>query len=79
MCYAMMINTSTLSMTGAAHHDLGDSAILDIWIYFNLVGNTILLPIVVITFLFSKNAKRHPTLVNLCITWIFSGIFSLLL
>jgi hypothetical protein len=54
-------------------------ALLDVWIYFNLVSNTVLLPILVATFLFSRKAKRHPTLVNLCLTWIFSGIFSLLL
>ncbi|KAF7365186.1 hypothetical protein MVEN_00390200 [Mycena venus] len=54
-------------------------ALLDVWIYFNLVSNTVLLPILVATFLFSKRAKRHPTLVNVCMTWILSGIFSLLL
>ncbi|KAJ7675788.1 hypothetical protein DFH06DRAFT_977396 [Mycena polygramma] len=53
--------------------------LLDIWIYFNLVANTVLLPILVATFLLSKRAKRHPTLVNVCMTWILSGIFSLLL
>ncbi|KAK7048391.1 hypothetical protein R3P38DRAFT_2869083 [Favolaschia claudopus] len=52
---------------------------LDVWIYLNLVANTILLPILVATFLFSKRAKRHLTLVNVCTTWILSGIFSLLL
>ncbi|KAF5363989.1 hypothetical protein D9756_000255 [Leucocoprinus leucothites] len=60
-------------------HGTKEKILLDIWIYFNLIGNTILLPLVVITFLFSKTAKRHPTLINLCITWIFSGVFSLLL
>lgn len=67
--------------------DMGDmarmrvkpAALLNVWIYFNLVANTILLPILVATFLFSKRVKRLPTLVNLCMTWIFSGIFSLLL
>ncbi|KAJ6559159.1 hypothetical protein DFH09DRAFT_1484920, partial [Mycena vulgaris] len=44
-----------------------------------LISNTLLLPLLVATFLFSKRAKRHPTLVNVCITWIFSGFFSLLL
>jgi len=53
--------------------------LLNVWIYFNLIVNTILLPILVATFLFSKKVKRHLTLVNLCITWILSGIFSLLL
>ncbi|TFK64644.1 hypothetical protein BDN72DRAFT_861240 [Pluteus cervinus] len=53
--------------------------LIGLWTYFNLVVNTVLLPILVATFLFSKRAKRHPTLVNVCITWIFSGVFSLLL
>ncbi|KAF7346358.1 hypothetical protein MSAN_01863500 [Mycena sanguinolenta] len=61
--------------------DMGKAApaLLDVWIYFHLVSNTVLLPILVATFLFSKRAKRHPTLINVCMTWILSGIFSLLL
>jgi len=51
----------------------------DVWTYFNLVSNIVLLPMLVATFLFSKRARRHPTLVNVCMTWILSGIFSLLL
>ncbi len=53
--------------------------LLNIWIYPNLISNNILLPLLVATFLFSTRATRHPTLINLCMTWIFSGIFSLLL
>jgi hypothetical protein len=65
----------------AAAKDMGKAApsLLNVWIYFNLIPNTIFLPILVATFIFSKRVRRHPTLVNLCITWIFSGIFSLLL
>lgn len=37
------------------------------------------LPLLVITFLFSQGAKRHPTLINVCISWIMSGIFSTML
>ncbi|KAF9483477.1 hypothetical protein BDN70DRAFT_302431 [Pholiota conissans] len=55
------------------------SPLLDIWIFFNLIFNTIFLPLLVVTFIFSKRAKRHPALVNLCITWIFSGEFAVLL
>ncbi|KAK7056844.1 hypothetical protein VNI00_002561 [Paramarasmius palmivorus] len=51
---------------------------MGVWIYFNLVSSNILLPILVATFTFSKTAKRHATLINMCMTWIFSGIFSLL-
>ncbi|KAF8964408.1 hypothetical protein BDZ97DRAFT_905831 [Flammula alnicola] len=65
----------------ATQADLGREGptLLDVWIFFNLVVNDVLLPLLVATFLFSKRAKRHPTLVNLCITWIFSGEFSVLL
>ncbi|KAK0487670.1 hypothetical protein IW261DRAFT_633626 [Armillaria novae-zelandiae] len=61
--------------------DMGpiSSALLNTWIYPNLISNTIFLPLLVLTFLFSTRATRHPTLINLCMTWIFSGIFSLLL
>ncbi|KAJ3747215.1 hypothetical protein DFH05DRAFT_1521558 [Lentinula detonsa] len=62
--------------------ELGRSAtpLLNVWICFNLVSNIILLPILVLTFVLSKKVtKRHPSLINVCITWIFFGIFSLLL
>ncbi|XP_006456756.1 hypothetical protein AGABI2DRAFT_122647 [Agaricus bisporus var. bisporus H97] len=72
---------SVLKLTRPTEETLGNSTTiyLNIWIYFNLIGNTILLPLIVLTFLFSKTAKRHPILINLCMTWIFSGVFSLLL
>ncbi|KAF9267393.1 hypothetical protein L218DRAFT_984924 [Marasmius fiardii PR-910] len=56
-------------------------ASLDVWIYFNLVSNTVLLPILVVTFTFCKHARRRrpAPLINMCIAWILSGIFSLLL
>lgn len=58
-----------------------DIASLDVWIYFNLISNTILLPILVATFIFAKRAKRRRSapLINMCIAWILSGVFSLLL
>ncbi|KAK0187840.1 hypothetical protein F5146DRAFT_730680 [Armillaria mellea] len=59
--------------------DPASPLLLDIWIYPNFISNTIFLPLLVATFLFSTRATRHPTLINLCMTWIFSGIFSLLL
>ncbi|KAJ3801563.1 hypothetical protein GGU11DRAFT_674865, partial [Lentinula aff. detonsa] len=67
---------------GVNQQELGRSAtpLLNVWIYFNLVSNIILLPILVLTFVLSKKVtKRHPSLINVCITWIFFGIFSLLL
>jgi hypothetical protein len=54
--------------------------LLNAWIALNFISNIILLPILVLTFLFSKRVtKRHPTLINVCMTWILSGIYSLLL
>lgn len=67
--------------TGVNQEDMGKSAIplLHVWIFFNLIS-IILLPILVATFLFSKRVtKRHPSLINVCMTWILSGIYSLLL
>lgn len=61
--------------------EMGKSAIplLYVWISFNLLS-LILLPILVLTFLLSKRVtKRHPSLINVCMTWILSGIYSLLL
>lgn len=82
-CLPLILPRSWLTcpLTGPTEETLGNSTTiyLNIWIYFNLIGNTILLPLIVLTFLFSKTAKRHPILINLCMTWIFSGVFSLLL
>lgn len=52
---------------------------LGVWIYFNLISNTILLPILVLTILASNQLQRHSTFINTCLTWIVSGVFSLLL
>ncbi|KAF8503215.1 hypothetical protein BU17DRAFT_101715 [Hysterangium stoloniferum] len=54
------------------------AALLYLWLAFQLINQT-LMPILVITFWASKYVKRHPTVVNACITWIFSGIISSLL
>jgi len=55
------------------------ASFLDSWIYLNLISNQILLPILVLTFLISKHAKRHPIVLNVCLTWIAAGFFFLLL
>ncbi|KZT75024.1 hypothetical protein DAEQUDRAFT_720233 [Daedalea quercina L-15889] len=51
-------------------------------IYFalHIIGGYILLPLLVVTFLVSKRIKRHPTVVNFCLTWIiYSVSYSFLL
>lgn len=54
------------------------NGLLYLFLAFQLVDQ-IVLPILVATFLFSKSAKRAPTLINVCITWIITGIISSLL
>ncbi|KAM5533458.1 hypothetical protein V8D89_012896 [Ganoderma adspersum] len=52
---------------------------LDIWLFFNIAGDQILLPLLVLTLLFSRTVTRHPTIINVCVTWIIAGIVSSLL
>ncbi|KAF9077743.1 hypothetical protein BDP27DRAFT_1413435 [Rhodocollybia butyracea] len=69
-------------VTRVHQQELGKNAIpfLNLWITLHLIS-LILLPILVWTFLCSKliTRRRHPALINLCMIWILSGIFSLLL
>jgi len=48
------------------------------WLVLNLAGGHFALPILVATYIFSS-ARRHPTLINMCLTWIFSSIVACLL
>jgi len=68
-----------INQVKTSHHKTTNPALIYVWVYFNLVPNIVLLPILVATFIFSKTATRHPTLINACITWILSGIFTCLL
>lgn len=52
--------------------------LLYLFLAFQLV-NQIFLPILVATFILAKSVKRHPTVINVCVTWIISGIVSSLL
>jgi len=51
---------------------------LYVFLAFQLIDQ-IVLPVLVATFVLSKSAKRHPTVVNVCVTWIITGIVSSLL
>ncbi|PIL22504.1 hypothetical protein GSI_15193 [Ganoderma sinense ZZ0214-1] len=55
------------------------STYLDIWLFFNIAGDQILLPFLVLTLLFSRAVTRYPTVINVCVTWIIAGIVSSLL
>ena len=53
-------------------------ALLDIWFSFQIIGGHFLVPVLVVTFLFSK-AKRDATLMNFGFTLILSSINNCLL
>ena len=55
------------------------SGLTPVFFAIHLAGGHIGLPILVGTFLFSKTAKRHPTIVNFCVTWIFYSVIYCLL
>ncbi|KAI0771247.1 hypothetical protein BD413DRAFT_65818 [Trametes elegans] len=61
--------------------ELGTNAQVDlvVWLIFQLGGDQFLLPLLVATFLFAPNVKRHPTVLNVCCTWILTGVISSLL
>lgn len=50
-----------------------------IFLGLQVAGGHILLPILLLTVLVSRNVKRHPVFHSFCASWIFSSIaFSLL-
>jgi hypothetical protein len=51
---------------------------LHAFIYLNF-SNTVTLSLLAATFILAKKVNRHPVLINVCITFILSGIFSDLL
>ncbi|CAL1712584.1 unnamed protein product [Somion occarium] len=57
----------------------GTPAELSAWLFFQLAAGHVGLPILVATLIFSKTARQHPTLVNVCLTYIISGVSSALL
>lgn len=61
-------------LIGVHRKDMGRNAplFLDLWMFLNLISNTILLPLLVMIFLFSKRARKPLPLINVCITWILS-------
>ena len=66
-------------MAGIDETDPGSRVDLSVWLFFQIAAGHVGLPILVATFLLAKSVTRHPTLINMCITWIISGISSALL
>ena len=59
--------------------ELGSKVDISVWLFFQITANNVCLPILVATFLFAKNVRRHPTLINMCVTWIVAGVSACLL
>lgn len=66
---------------GVTAEQLGSSGtpFLAAWLFFQIAANHVFLPILIITFLFAKRAARHPAVINVCLTWVMSGIMSSIL
>jgi hypothetical protein len=81
LCCNSLLNVVRLLIQGANAQDIGHNAkaLLNTFLVLHISSSHIGLPLLVITFLFSKNAKRHPTVINVCISWILSGISSIML
>ncbi|THH06286.1 hypothetical protein EW145_g4191 [Phellinidium pouzarii] len=45
-----------------------------IFLGIQIAGGQILLPILVLTIIFSRKVTRHPVFINFCVSWIFSSI-----
>ncbi|THH20101.1 hypothetical protein EW146_g1178 [Bondarzewia mesenterica] len=67
--------TDFSAITAHAHAQ----AKLAAWFSLQIVGGQVLMPLLVATFVLSKTARRDPTLVNLCGTFILTGFCGCLL
>lgn len=56
----------------------GSQPLLVLYLVFQ-ISDQILLPVLIGTLVFSNGVKRHPTLINLCITWLIAGVVGSLL
>ncbi|KZT73726.1 hypothetical protein DAEQUDRAFT_761711 [Daedalea quercina L-15889] len=73
--------TESVHNRRVTEEELGSSASADLaaWLFFQLAADHVFLPILVATFVFSHSVIRHSTVINICCTWILSGIISSLL
>ncbi|KAA1469862.1 hypothetical protein DENSPDRAFT_835535 [Dentipellis sp. KUC8613] len=70
-------NGSSVVVHGVSSYAISSPKLVA-WLFLQIAGGQVLMPILVATFLFSK-AKRDATLVNLCGTFIPAGISACLL
>ncbi|PCH33972.1 hypothetical protein WOLCODRAFT_135422 [Wolfiporia cocos MD-104 SS10] len=73
-----MLDTSAIADNQLKEPNLRDLAPL--FFGLHIAGGHVGLPLLVLTCLLSKKVKRHPTIINFCLTWIiYSVSYSLLL
>ncbi|KAG7452325.1 uncharacterized protein BT62DRAFT_298067 [Guyanagaster necrorhizus] len=53
---------------------VGDASLRQVFIALHIAGGQVGVPIIILTWAFSKNVVRHPTLVNLWITFVVYSI-----
>ena len=64
---------ATAFVSGSPVFDL--ATLQPVWLTLHIAGGQVLLPLAVLTFLFTSNfAGRHLTLINFCITWIIYSV-----
>jgi hypothetical protein len=79
-CFASRLTNFSV-LVGISGDQLGPHANIYLKIYYglHLVPGHVLLPLLLLLFIFSKGAKRHPTLINVLISYIVSSIVACLL
>ncbi|KAG0707484.1 hypothetical protein DFH29DRAFT_627561 [Suillus ampliporus] len=48
--------------------------LISVYLFLLITGGHVLLPVIVTTALLNKKLSWHPTLINLCITWVFYSV-----
>ncbi|KAF9015631.1 hypothetical protein BDQ17DRAFT_1395871 [Cyathus striatus] len=67
-----MSTTHESSLDPSKIPDFGHLAPL--FLALHVAGGQVGLPIIITTFLLSKNVHRHPTLINFCVTWVIYSV-----
>jgi len=78
---AILIRSAGANTTVPANVNIvhGTHSELIVWLVLNIWPSHFGIPILLAVILFSKGVRRHPTFINLCITFLIAGISSSLL
>ncbi|KZS93642.1 hypothetical protein SISNIDRAFT_64619 [Sistotremastrum niveocremeum HHB9708] len=75
---AVLSQYQDIDFSGDENLVQGSQPLLVLYLVFQ-ISDQILLPVLIGTLVFSNGVKRHPTLINLCITWLIAGVVGSLL